>query len=229
VPTQLDIATPYQRALTRFVDARGSVAYTQLRADANDLRMFTRSIGVLPEATYRSWPTKDRLAFWLNAYNALTLQLILDQGRGKSSIQEIDKAWDRPRFTVMGKPRTLNQIEHDVVRKQWSEPRIHMALVCAARGCPILRREAYDGANLSAQLAAASRAYLASPAGLVVDGARLRVSKIFDWYGDDWIRDGKSKARAVVDFVRRYGPKTVPASGELGLEFLDYDWRLNGR
>jgi len=127
--------------LTTHVDEAGLVDYAGLAQDREGLDAFARSVATLDAEQYASWTPAEQLAFWINAYNALTLQLIVDHypiepsdvgaGQPANSIRQIDGAWDRMTFTVMGERRTLDHIEHKIIRARFQDSRIHMALVCA--------------------------------------------------------------------------------------------------
>lgn len=179
----------------------------------------------------------ERLALWINAYNAWTIRLINDEGR-PGSIRDINKtlgflstggAW-RIRFAqVGGGVWTLDEIEREVIRVRFEEPRIHFALVCAAVGCPPLRAEAYTGAEFDRQLDEQARAWLLrSPTKNrgVVEERRVYLSRIFDWYEEDFGGGREELGRyltpwfdgAEADFLR---------SGGFRLECTDYDWALN--
>jgi hypothetical protein len=240
VPTVAEQAArlhaPWAAVLARFVDERGRVDYAGLRRDRTGLDAYVAALAALPSAEVEAWPSRERLALWINAYNALTLRLILDEAP-RTSIRDLDRPWDRPRFVVLGAARTLNDIEHRIVRVRWREPRIHMALVCAARGCPILMNRPYSGTRLEAQLAESSRRYLASPAGARAEPGRasLALSRIFEWYGEDFVDPRDPQRAKLEDAVRRFvatwGRGEVKARAEAGapLEWIDYDWSLNQR
>jgi len=187
----------------------------------------------------------QRLAFYINAYNLATLDLVDRERRTRhgtlKSIREIPAAWTRPRWKVAGVDRTLDGIEHDVLRKEFREPRIHMALVCASRSCPALRSEPYAWGRLEEQLEDASRAFVNDSTRNVFTprAGRLRISKIFDWYGDDFVgvyRDAElerlygTKNGAVLAFAARYVSAETSAAwrrSRLAIEYLPYDWSLN--
>ena len=132
---------------------------------------------------------------------------------------------------------TLDEIEHNTLRVDYDEPRIHFAVNCASVSCPPLRREPYVAARLERQLILAARDFLAGDEGLVVDAETLRVSSLFDWYGDDFIPrfahlvDGSGeRTRAILGVVATYGPRAasdLAMSGRASLRFLRYDWSLN--
>lgn len=242
----------YARVLSAFVDAEGNVDYAGLKSNRGPLDRFARQMADLSRADFDTWTEVERLAFWINAYNALTLQVILDHYPiqssfltslvyPKNSIRQISGVWDKIRFEVMGQGLTLDQIEHEILRKEFNEPRIHMALVCAARGCPPLRQEPYEGARLDSQLDDQARRFLNHPGKFRIDRGQGKVylSKIFDWFGGDFIsRYSQEPAlsrfdpsqRAVLSFVSRYlqeEDRSYLLRGEYRVEYLDYDWTLN--
>ena len=180
---------------------------------------------------YARWTNAERIAFWLNAYNAFTVRLVLDH-YPIASIRKIGwlpGAAFRERFIPMpalkGGTISLDDIEHGTLRPTFHEPRVHFALVCAARSCPPLRPEAYRGADLDWQLDDQARAFLRDPAKNRVDHAMrtLYLSRIFEWYRDDFETSGSS----LPAFVARYRDDGADITGEWRVTFLEYDWRLN--
>ncbi|NIM20194.1 MAG: DUF547 domain-containing protein [Candidatus Latescibacteria bacterium] len=240
----------YADVLQRFVDERGRVGYEGLKANRENLDAYAAAIASLSLETYETWSDEEKLAFWMNTYNALTLKLIVDRYPiessfftsmvfPKKSIRQIPGAWDDVEFIVMGKPMVLDEIEHEIIRKRFGEPRIHMALVCAAISCPILRNEPYDSAHINEQLSEQSRSFVADPSKFRIDKENgvVYLSKIFDWYGDDFVgkygsQSGSNnrKEEAVIDFVKRHLPEedqTYLAEGSYDIRYLKYDWTLN--
>jgi hypothetical protein len=186
------------------------------------------------------------MAFWINAYNLFTLRAIVDHYpihgswfslAPRNSIRQIDGVWTTLKWRAAGRDVTLDQIEHGILRPEFADARVHMAVNCASKSCPPLRAEPYAAADLDRQLDDAARRYLASPAGTRVDGGRLRVSRIFEWYGDDFVQryapmhpgSGRATDRAIRGFVEAYGPPEAAAAARSGIAigFLDYDWSLN--
>lgn len=201
--------------------SEGRVNYAALQKDLLPLRQHLILSGAIKEPEFNSWNESEQLAFLINLYNAATLQLIVDHYPVKSikKIGNLFKGpWDQPVVPLFGKTITLNNLEHDIIRKQFDEPRIHMALVCAAKGCPPLRSEAFTAEQLNEQLDDQSRIYLASPAGLVVDRAKgeAHISSIFKWYGGDF--------SSVPAFVEQHSGQSLDG---LKIRYLDYDWSLN--
>ena len=173
---------------------------------------------------------REKLAFWINAYNILAIDLVA-RSYPVASIKELGSllrpVWKRQAGTIDGREVTLDEIEHRILRPL-GDPRIHGAIVCASLSCPPLRREPYRGESLDAQLDDNARRWLADPRkGVAVDpGTRtLRVSSIFEWFAEDFeAEDG------VLAFIERFGPEEARAlvrEGGVRIRHLDYDWSLN--
>ena len=244
--------TSYAGLLRDYVDARGLVDYRGLSSQTAQLKTFVRQLDQVKEDRYHTWSEPDKIAFWINAYNALTLRVILDNYPiesslfgsllyPKNSIRQIPGVWDRLTFGVMGQGLTLNQIEHEILRQEFDEPRLHMALVCAALGCPPLRAEPYQGPILDRQLDDQTRRFLTDAEKFRIDRQKGRVllSSIFKWYGQDFssfdagqgtlTHHGPDRA-GVLGFVRRYLPadqQQFLSTGRYKIDYLDYDWSLN--
>lgn len=174
----------------------------------------------------------ERLAFWINAYNVLAIDVVV-QGRPEESIRDLGSflrpVWKRKAGRVGGRDVTLDEIEHAILRPM-GEPRIHVAIVCASTSCPSLRREPFRAERLDAQLDEQARDFLANPEkGLRIDREHedLWVSRIFDWFANDF---GDANARMA--FFVRHAPEADRAwleahADEMDVRYLDYDWRLN--
>jgi hypothetical protein len=228
------------------------VDYRGLKANSSELRRFVRALGSQGRAEYDRWPEADRIAFWVNAYNGLTLKVIIDNYpikatfpaklyHPKNSIRQIKGVWDDIEFRVMGRDMTLEEIEHETLRKDFDEPMIHMALVCAAMGCPPLRNEPYEGARLEGQFADQAVAFLAHRKKFRIDRRRdeVHLSPIFKWFGEDFVGEygtsmkfsGHSKEeRAVLNCISRHlsdADRLYLETADYDIEYLDYDWSLN--
>jgi len=243
----------YAAVLSKYVNAEGLVNYKALKAAPAELTAFIRNLGSVDPAAYAKGSANEQVAFWINAYNALTLQAIVDhypiqsswwssRFYPKNSIRQISGVWDKLKFDVMGKPVTLDEIEHQILRKQFHEPRIHMALVCAAMGCPPLRNEPYEAAKLDAQFADQARKFLRNPKKFSIDAEKKRVeiSPIFKWFGEDFVPgygatadfQGRSeKERAVLNFIAQHAEERdarfLRSENDFTLAYKDYDWSLN--
>ena len=237
----------YRAVLMAFVDEDGLVDYNGLRAQRAYLDDFVIYLAAVDPKAYATWSRNDQIAFWINAYNALTLRAIIDHypinpatpngSYPRNSIRQIPGVWDQARVTVMGESITLQYIEAKILRRDFSEPRFHLALVCAAMSCPTLRNEPYEGATLIDQLDEQGRAFLTDFRYFHMDAARqtVRVSEMFRWYADDFasptvVRTDKAAVErsAIVSFASKYLSRD-----EIGflttahIEYAPYDWTLN--
>ena len=215
--------------------ANGMVNYEAFRS-APTFGVYLASLAATDPATLSR---DEQLAFWINAYNAYTIQLIVAHCETES-IRNINKTlflklkgpWSEPMAKVGGKNYTLDDIEHRIIRPVYREPRIHMALVCAAMGCPPLRSEAYTGSRLATQLDDQTATFLLkSPSKNRIDLPRRiwHHSMIFGYYKDDFGGSVRDAAR----FAARWYPdgpeRQLLLSGDFVEHQLDYDWTLNSR
>jgi hypothetical protein len=244
--------TEYNTVLSAFVDTRGMVDYRGIIADRERLDSFAGSLANLSKASYAGWSDQAKIAFLINAYNGLTLIAIIDHypidPSGISgivypdnSIRQIPGVWDTLTFTIMGEPWTLDRIEHETLRVDFDEPRIHLALVCAAMGCPTLRNEPYTGDQLDSQLDDQADSFLSDPKKFNIDRERgvVSLSSIFKWFGDDFIpsfgtddrfTDHSRSERAVLNYISTYldeADRNYLESEDFKIEYLPYDWSLN--
>ena len=175
--------------LEKYVDEQGLVDYESLQADRQQLDSYNASIQLLDQSAYDSMSDSEKIALLINAYNSLTLKSIIDESPIKDSIKDITGVWRFNRHGFVGTQQTLNNIEHDILRADFNEPRIHAALVCAAISCPYLRQEPFTGEDLDAQLDDQVRVFLARQEVLEIDKEQgeVRLSAIFDWFGEDWV------------------------------------------
>ena len=194
---------------------------------------YVRSLEAFARAEPERFASKaDRLAFWVNAYNLMAIKAVVDQyptrsiRDGGSLLRPI---WKRTIGTVAGRERTLDDIEHGILRRQFDDPRVHFAIVCASLSCPDLRPEPYEGERLDAQLDDAARAFLSNPTkGLVPGegGTSARVSSIFKWFAGDFAQAG-----GVAAFIKAKADPAlaskIPGLTDSGLSYLPYDWSVN--
>jgi Protein of unknown function, DUF547 len=234
----------WARVLARHVTPDGRVDYAGLKARGADLRRVVGSIAARsPASDPAAFPTRNaRMAYWINAYNALVMSGVAENWPVKSvrdiGLLPFSFFW-RKKFKVGGRSMTLNDIEHGTLRKQFGDPRIHFALNCASIGCPLLRREPYRAATLDEQLDDAARKFLADPArGMRIDAARNTVwlSHIFKWYGGDFeaierAHGWNGAGSPLLRFARRYA--NAAERGQMdglknpSVKFLEYDWSIN--
>ncbi len=191
-------------------------------AVAEDPRL-DRYLQVLAAAPWDALSRDERLALAINAYNAFTLALIVDHGP-VDSIQDIPAAerWDAARWTLGGRTVSLSSLEHEELRRNFREPRIHFSINCASIGCPPLRSEAYVPARLEAQLEDASARLHADSRWVRIEGRTAHLTKLYSWYEGDFTQAAGSPLA--------YASTWVPALGDgsWSIRWLDYDWSLNG-
>ncbi|GAB4248065.1 MAG: DUF547 domain-containing protein [Ekhidna sp.] len=217
----------FDALLQKYVDNEGMVDYKGLKADRSKLKSYLSILEKNPPAS--AWTENEKLAYWINAYNAYTLDLILEHYPVESikdigstiKIPFVSTAWDIKFINIGGKEYDLNNIEHGIIRKQFDEPRIHFALVCAAVSCPKLQNRAYVPEKLEDQLSKAAKEFLANPKkNLIVNSKEAKLSKIFNWYGGDFNNDG-----TLVQYLNQYAP--VKLDEKAKIDWMDYDWSLN--
>lgn len=176
----------------------------------------------------KNWSKDERLAYWLNAYNAFTIKLIMDHYPVKS-IKDIKKGiplvsdtWTINFINIEGKKYNLNNIEHGIVRPKFNDPRVHFALNCASMGCPPLLNHAFTAEKLNAQLDAQAKRFINDGVhNKIISANKADLSKIFSWFAGDF----KKSAPSVIDFINRYADTKLNAAADIS--HLDYDWQLN--
>jgi hypothetical protein len=209
----------------------GLVDYAALRADPATLDSYLGQLSAVTRRAFGGWNQKQQIAFLLNAYNACTLKLIIDHYPVKS-IKEIGwlfkGPWDQEVVHLFGDTLTLDAVEHEMLRQDYTEPRVHFALVCAALGCPPLRPEAYTADKLDAQLDDQGRKFMAMASKNRVDVRHhvVYLSPIFRWFRGDFEKESGS----VLNFITPYLPENVRAElkqRRFRIKYTDYDWSLN--
>jgi len=216
----------------------GRVNYAELRNDERLDRYLDQLAATNPDTIADK---NAQLAFWINAYNAYTLKVICDNYPVKS-INDLHTGglivgtvlkktiWDKEFVVINRKHLSLNQIEHEIIRKRFKEPRIHFALVCAAKSCPPLRSEAFEAARLDEQLDDQGRVFFRQPDKNFFEPEKkiAHLSKILDWYEGDFGRNDE----AVLLYISRFLPEGLAVSIQADpkkwkIEYTDYDWSLN--
>jgi hypothetical protein len=217
------------------------VDYAALKEDRGMLDRAVAAFASPESAGEPQWSREQRMAFWINAYNAFTLKAIVDHYPIRShSIRRIDGVWTALRWEAAGRSVTLDEIEHRILRPVFGDARIHFAVNCASISCPPLAAQPYRAETLDAQLDGAARDFLASSEGLRREGDTLRVSSLFEWYGGDFVErfaplvpsDRDPQERAILGVIAVYGPPAaaeMARTGRPAIEFLDWDWSLNDR
>jgi hypothetical protein len=218
--------TLYASLLNRHVKD-GVVDYQGFKDDEATLDRYLNTLAAVdPESLSKN----GQFAFYTNAYNAWTIKLILTRYPDVSSIKDLGSffrsPWKKKIARIDGQLLTLDQIEHDILRKRFRDPRVHFAVNCASKSCPPLQTEPFSGDRLDAQLDKAVTAFINDSRFNRIDGNTLWVSRIFDWFSKDFKDD-------VIGFVIRYAAaplrdRLVRNKNEIRVRYLDYDWSLNG-
>jgi hypothetical protein len=236
--------------LAAFVGA-GGVDYAALQRGRAPLDEYARALAAVDSATFDSWPRAEKVAYMINAYNAHVLLGVIDNYpirrslrptalvRPANSVWQIAGFFDTVRRRAAGRDLTLDEIEHGWLREVLREPRVHFALVCAARSCPPLRREAFVAARLDAQLDDQASVFFADARSNQLEPRRgvVRLSSILKWFGEDFDQfapasgfAGSTTERGVLAYAARHTTPEVArrlAAGGYRIEYIDYDWTLN--
>jgi hypothetical protein len=216
----------YGELLSKYVN-NGVVDYQGFK---NEEAKLDEYLTVLENTNVSELSRDEMFAFYVNAYNAWTIKLILSAYPGIESIKDLGNIfkspWEKEIVRIEGRVLTLDDIEHEILRAQFKDPRIHFAVNCASKSCPPLISEPYRGSTLNRQLDDAARAFINDPKSNYLKGNKLYVSRIFKWFSEDF-NDG------VVGFFLKYGEgdfkKELEAQKDkLNIVYLSYDWSLNG-
>lgn len=216
----------WDELLRKHVREDGMVHYAAFLADTPQLNAYLQLLeSAHPDS--RSWSRNEQMAYWINAYNAYTIQLVL-RNYPVASIKDIKRGlafvnsvWDIQFIQIQGHTYDLNNIEHNILRPVFKDARIHAAVNCASFSCPRLLPEAYRAETLDAQLDKVMRAFVNDPARNRVGARQAELSSIFKWFSGDFKRDAGSVRR----YVNRYADQAMDKDVEI--RYLDYDWRLN--
>ena len=225
--------------LRKYCDDHGFVNYQAWHRSPADRQQLDQYLAHLSQAN----PTLDampasKFAFWINAYNAVTIQGILREYpttsiKNHQSIAFGYKIWDDLFLTVGGKNYSLNDIEHKVLRKM-GDPRIHFAIVCASIGCPPLLNEAYAAEKIDTQLTANAKRFFAdpekfaaTPQGAALPQGELKLSKILSWFAEDFGPNQTAQLRTIAPFLPTPAAQSLANSGQARVSYLGYDWGLN--
>ncbi len=218
------------------------VHYAGFAADRSALKVYLDSLSAVPPAAFAGWTRAERQAFLINAYNAFTVELILTRYPDLKSIKDLGSLlgspWKTKWITLLGTKVSLDDIEHAMLRKRGDhdDPRVHFAVNCASIGCPALREEAFVASRLEAQMDEQTLRFMSDRTRNRYNAqrGRLELSKIFDWYGEDF-RLGHRGIASLQAFVGRFADQLADApaererirSGTVDMAFADYDWALN--
>ncbi|MEB2784765.1 DUF547 domain-containing protein [Algoriphagus persicinus] len=209
------------------VSADGKVNYKGFIKEKAKLEAYVNSISAnAPDR--KTWTKDEQLAYWINAYNAFTVKLIVDNYPVESikdlgpklKIPLIKDVWHYKFFKIGGQESSLDEIEHSILRKEFEEPRIHFAINCASVSCPPLLNEAFEAATIDAQLDKVATRFVNDQSRNKITPESVQVSSIFSWFKGDFTRNG-----SLIDFLNKYSKVKINSGAKVS--HLDYDWNLN--
>lgn len=208
----------WEKLLSKYVNTEGKVNYKGLKSEQSALNAYLKLLSDNPPKS--NWSRNDQMAYWINAYNAFTIQLILDH-YPVTSITQLDKGktWDVKRIKIGDNTYSLNDIENSILRGQFKEARIHFVLNCAARSCPPLLNHAVTGDKLSAYLDQQAKKFINNAQFNQLKPGEIVLSRIFDWY--------KSDFGNLIDFLNKYAETRIKADAKV--RYNEYDWNLNSQ
>lgn len=206
----------WNNLLTQFVTSTGKVNYKGLKAKQKDLEVYLKLLADNPVQT--AWSRNEKMAYWINAYNAFTVKLILDN-YPLSSITNLSggKVWDKKWIQLGGKTYSLNNIENDILRPRYKDARIHFAVNCAAKSCPPLLNRAWTASNLNTYLDRQAKQFINNSQYNKVSADKVVISKIFEWYAADF--------GDIVTYFNKYSTTSINANAQVS--YQNYDWALN--
>ncbi len=218
----------FDKLLKTYVDEEGFVDYEGFAKDRGQLKEYLELLQ--SNSPKDSWGDAAEMAYWINVYNAFTIDLILEhyplasiKDIGSSiQIPFVNTPWDIKFIEIGGETYDLNNVEHSILRKKWKEPRVHFAINCASYSCPVLRAEAYTAAKLEDQLEDQARKFVNDDFRNEITKKEARLSKIFNWFGSDF-----KSVMPLKDFINQYAD--VKITDETSITYKEYDWRLNTR
>jgi len=216
--------TEWTALLQQHVNEEGLVNYKGFIKDSTKLNRYLKIL--TSKIPNNNWSKNAQLAYWINVYNAFTVKLVVDNypiesiKDIKKGIPFISSVWDIKFIPLNSELIDLNEVEHGILRKQFSEPLIHFAINCASISCPSLLNEAYTAIKLEAQLTKMTKAFLADKKRNIVTENQLQLSKIFSWFKGDFVKE-----LSLIDFLNLYAPLKI--SNEATIEHLPYNWQLN--
>jgi len=218
------------------------VDYAGFTTDRSQLKQYLAQSSGVARVDFDRWSKPEQLAFLINAYNAWTVELVLTAYPDVKSIKNLgsflQSPWKKSFIPLLGETRSLDDVEHGLIRGsgRYDDPRIHFAVNCASIGCPALRAEAFVADRLDTQLEESAKSFLSDRTRNRLEGKALKVSSIFKWYREDFEKGWRSTSSVQQFFAVFHQSLALDAdtvkrlnAGEMGIEFLDYDWRLNAK
>ncbi len=211
-----DFSGAYNQIVSNFVSSDGKVNYAGIKTNRELLSQATQYFEENPPQS--SWSKNEKLAYWINAYNLYTIELVVDNYPIKS-IKDLSggKPWDKKFIKLDGRTLSLNDIENGIIRKDFDEPRIHFAVNCASISCPKLLNKAYTESNLNSLLDSQTKRFINDNSMNSIGKSNIEISNIFDWY--------KSDFGNVISFLNKYSNTTIDSGAKVS--YKEYNWNLN--
>ncbi len=218
---------PWTDLLQDHVRSNGTVDYEGFIKDKQKLEAYLKTLSNnAPDRN--SWSKDEQLAYWINAYNAFTVKLIVDNYPTESirnlgpkfKIPGLKTVWHHKFFKIGGKDSSLDEIEHSILRKEFDEPRIHFAINCASVSCPPLLNEAFVASKIDEQLDKVTKDFINDDSSNKIRADRVEVSSLFSWFKGDFTKNG-----SVIDFLNNYSETKINSSAKIS--HMDYNWDLN--
>lgn len=216
----------FDELLHKYVARDGFVDYQGFKSERAKLRKYLDLLQSTSPGT--NWSKEEEIAYWINVYNAFTIDLVLEHYPVKSikdigssiQIPFVNTPWDIKFIEIGGETYDLNNVEHGILRKKWKEPRVHFAINCASYSCPVLREEAYTADKLYKQLDDQAKRFINDDFRNDITKSEAKLSKIFDWFGGDF-----KAVMPLKDFINQYAD--VKITDQTDISYKEYDWRLN--
>lgn len=203
--------------LSTYVSSSGKVNYAGIKSKASKLKAILKEFqDNYPQS---NWSNNQKLSYWINAYNIFTIKLIVDNYPTSSITKITDKPWHKKFIKLNGSTISLDHIENGIIRKKFNEPRIHFALNCASKSCPVLLNAAYTPDNLQSKLTSQTKRFLNDSSKNKFGSNEIFISKIFDWYKADFTKNG-----TVIDFINKYRTEQLSSPT---IKYSEYSWDLN--
>jgi hypothetical protein len=212
--------------LQKYVTEEGYVDYAGFKSDESELDSYLETLQKHPPNA-SVWSKEEQISYWINVYNAFTVKLILDHYPVASikdiagGIPFVNTPWDIKFIEIGGETYDLNNVEHGILRKQFNEPLIHVAVNCASVSCPRLRNEAFEAERLTDQLKDQASYFINRSGKNQISENALQLSKILKWYGGDF----DDRYGSAEGFVRAFAKQAI--ADEVEIDFLEYNWDLN--
>ena len=206
----------WDNLLSKYVSNKGEVNY---KGFIKDKKLFKEYLAHLSEnEPTDNWTKEERLAYWMNVYNAFTIKLITDN-YPVNSIKDIKDPWDKRFFKIGSKWRNLNEIEHKILRKM-NDPRIHFGINCASFSCPTLHNRAFTATNVNIILDSLASAFINNPNHNTIAKSNVKLSKIFKWFSKDFKTNG-----SIIDYLNKYSSTVIDSNAKI--TYKEYNWSLN--